>query len=266
MIIDFDANKIDVVNGKRTIRIAKEQSIYIRDIVTSFDWFFDSIVSDSNLMDFSKPAYHTVKGYNHPIHFPSFVEPITETYTLGMLPDMTVLDIGAYSGLTSILFSDIVGKYGHVIAIEPDEENIKSVKINLSNHPADNIVLIEGAAWNHNDGIDFSSEKNMGSSAVSLVGARGTVRRVNTFTLSRISELYKKIDFIKCDAEGGESVIFEDAEFFEKHRPKIVIECHYVDGKLTTEKCVKDLSPYGYKFMEVSQPGIRFPLLFCEAI
>ena len=72
-----------------------------------------------------------------------------------------------------------------------------------------------------------------------------------------------KIDYIKCDIEGAERVIFEDSNFFENFKPRIIIECHVVDGIDTTKKCVEDLSKYGYKCRPIEQFGVSLPLIEC---
>ena len=66
------------------------------------------------------------------------------------------------------------------------------------------------------------------------------------------AEWDEKVDFIKCDVEGAECSIWDDKEFFNKFRPKIVIEPHLIDGKMTTDDCVSQLKNYGYecKFFE----------------
>ena len=72
-----------------------------------------------------------------------------------------------------------------------------------------------------------------------------------------------KVDFIKCDVEGAESVIFNDDEFFNKFKPKIIVEPHYVNGELTLMKVQNSLKKYGYKFDLIEQHGVALPLLHC---
>jgi FkbM family methyltransferase len=180
-----------------------------------------------------------------------------------------VLDLGAYSGLTSILFAEAVGKMGTVIAVDADQRNIECIKRNLSNykrHFGKNISLLEGAVWEHNNGLEFSCEGNMGSSAASIVGnKRGSVSKVPSFTLSSIANLFKlqRVDFMKVDVEGAEKVIFEDKDFFRNFLPKIIIETHIVDNMMTTGKCISDLKSYGYKCEQIIQKGVTAPLLQC---
>ena len=121
--------------------------------------------------------------------------------------------------------------------------------------------------WKNNDGISFSSEGSMGSSAVDLVGSDrgGVVNIVNSITLESLAAKYnlQRVDFIKCDIEGGETEIFDQPDFFKKFRPKIIIECHLISGRLTTEACKKVLSKFRYRFEVIVQEGYPLPLLFC---
>ncbi|WP_369751151.1 FkbM family methyltransferase [Bordetella sp. FB-8] len=97
-------------------------------------------------------------------------------------------------------------------------------------------------------------------SALRLTG--GIVQSV----LSRLADILEleKIDFIKCDIEGGEATLFGDDAFFRKFRPKIVIEPHAVNGVITTDKCTEALLRYGYRFESIPQPGIYLPLVACS--
>src|SRR3546814_6467149 len=69
----------------------------------------------------------------------------------------------------------------------------------------------------------------MGSSATEFVGDRlGVSVKVPSYTLSTIAKRtgLSKVDFIKCDVEGAEAVIFEDSAFFDRYRPRIVAQVH----------------------------------------
>ena len=89
---------------------------------------------------------------------------------------------------------------------------------------------------------------------------------VNSITLESLALKYdlQKVDFIKCDIEGAETEIFDQPNFFLKFKPKIIIECHSIRGKLTTEACKATLAKFGYKFEIREQEGYPLPLLFCS--
>jgi FkbM family methyltransferase len=276
--VKWRGDKIDVRDGNRVVRIGAQHLLYAIDVVKSFDFYFSAVTpylsNGRQIVDYSFPRFHQCIGYDaHPVMFSSFAEPLVtvEEYLAlaGLRDGMTVIDLGAYSGLSSILFKREVGSSGRVVAVEADAQNAVCVAENLKLHAKTGGHEIEfrfGAIWSDNHGLEFSSEGNMGASAVSLVGAgRGEARAVPSFTLSRLAELHRldTVDFVKCDIEGAEKVIFDDADFFARHRPRIVVEVHNVGGTSTAPDCLRALSKFGYGCREVTQPGVDLALLDC---
>ena len=262
MNIDLQQDVINVSKGDKTIRISSKHAIYVRDVVTQFDYYYNSVEPVDGVVDFSKPAFHYVKGYPEPIMFPSFSEPLESTRQYldfaQLKPGDVVLDLGAYSGLTTILFAQAVGHTGKVVAVEADVTNLDCMAVNLAGYS--NITTVFGAVWEHNNGVEFSTETNMGSSAAAIVGRRGLMRSVPSGTLSSIMEKAQldRVDFIKVDIEGAEKVIFHDAAFFERYHPRMIIETHHTD-----EHVIATLVNLGYHVKRVTQNGVRFPLLEC---
>jgi FkbM family methyltransferase len=208
------------------------------------------------------------------VYFPAFAEPLGPTmqYTdfAALAPGMTVIDLGAYAGLTSMVFQDAVGPTGTVVAVEADEDNLIAIRKNFELYKSVTgvaITLLEGAAWRDDSGVEFSSEGNMGSSVMEIAGSgRGRARTVPSFTLSSITERTKldRVDFVKCDVEGAEEVVFSDAAFFRRHSPRIIVEPHLVRGTLTSEAVIRELGSYGYSCEVVAQEGYApLPLVRC---
>lgn len=281
LVIKHKSDFTDIIRGDDVIRISSRHLVYLGDILTSFDYYYSAVVPlkwfGINLVDYSTPRYHDVIGFDKsPILFSSFSEPLittTQYLTFANLNEgMTVLDLGAYSGLTSIVFSLAVGKTGTVVAVDADAQNIECIKRNFSNfhrYSDNEIVFLEGAVWENNDGIVFASEGNMGSSVAGILGsARGLHHKVPSFTLSSIADRFnlKRVDFIKCDIEGAENVIFTDRTFFQRFAPRIIIEPHIVDSLETTKKCISDLNAYGYCCEKIIQKGVTLPLLECMPV
>jgi len=277
--IKASAHYIDFIrNNRELIRLSVKHFIYAADMINSFEYYFSAVNSiEFNgmlLVDYSCPKYHDVIGFDvMPVFFPSLAEPIVTSQQYLTFANIregdSILDLGAYSGLTSIMFKELCGKSGRVIAVEADKQNCTAIKINLNLYQkitGNQIDLLCGAVWNNDKGLSFSSEGNMGSSAVEIVGMdRGMVDKIPSFTLLQIANMHKlrSIQFIKCDIEGGECVIFEDSEFFSTHRPRIIIESHMVGNKETTEKCIHDLQKYGYECKRIFQTGVTLPLVEC---
>ena len=275
---EYGSNTIDIADETRVVRIRRAHAIYANDVVSGFEFFHGAVVPEQvdgvELVDYSRPKFHQMPGFSlHPVFFNSLAEPLVtadQYLDFAQLGEGSVaIDLGAYSGLTSILFRDRCGKAGTVIAVEADTANIEAVRKNFElyeSRTGKRIELLEGAVWIHDEGVSFSAEGNLGSSATDCVGNRlGQSELVPSFTLSKIARRYElpKVDFIKSDMEGAEGVIFGDADFFKRFRPRIIVEVHPVDGALTTDKVQADLSKHGYTFELVDQIGSRLPLLRC---
>jgi FkbM family methyltransferase len=156
-----------------------------------------------------------------------------------------------------------------VVAVDADGGNVGCIRENLALYKASSgrsVDLLQAAVWNEDGKLEFSSEGNMGSSAVDIVGAgRGATVKVPALTLDSVADHYgvERVDFIKCDIEGAEAVIFDRPRFFERFRPRIVVEVHPVSGELTTRRVLEALKPFGYDCRETPQIGSRLPLLVC---
>ncbi len=278
--VRWSDDHIDVINGFKIVRTHRRHNIYTRSIIDDFDYFYSAVNSvidgKRHLVDYSFPKYHDVVGFDlHPVMFPSVAEPLATTQQYmefaNLHDGMVVIDLGAYSGLTSIVFQEAVGANGRVVAVDADEQNIDCIEKNFALYAkmrSVRIDLLKGAVWDHNEGLDFSSEGNMGASAASIVGTvnRGAVHLVPSFTLSSIADLYalERVDFIKCDVEGAEAVVFNDRKFFDRFKPRMILETHLVHGEPTVAKCVSDLTSMGYRCREIPQAGgATTPLLEC---
>mgnify|MGYP006144897423 FL=1 len=275
---------IDINEKKstRSIRIARGNAVYMLDMIRSFDYYFNSTKSIRikqsghwrDIVDFSTPRFQSISGFlDFPIMCSSLTEPfITAQQYLDfakLKPGDVVLDLGSYSSLTSIAFSKVVKGAGRVIALEPDPVNYKCCEINIAQHSRSNqlsnIDLINAAVSNSNSTLKFSSEGAMGSSAADIVGAyRGDVIEVPCLTLSEIARKCRlaRVDFIKMDIEGSEQEVIESSkEFFEKYRPRIIIEPHMINRTLTDKAIISSLTDFGYKCSIIEQSGVNLPLV-----
>lgn len=257
-----------IQRGNRQIIISDNHSQYYDEIQIDFDHYFNAVkfnnVDGMQIVDFSKVYWHDVNGFDlHQILFPAIAEPISTTQQyidlLQIKEGDTILDLGAYSGLSGILFKQIVGKSGIVISVEADIFNYTACVQNISKYyeiTGNNINLFHYAIWNNCNGLQFYSEGAMGSSNHTR---RGLCLNVNSITMTKLAELnnLSKIDAIKCDIEGAERVVFDDVDFFNKYKPKLVIEMHFhlVDNDF------QQLKNIGYMFETHKQVGSPYPLL-----
>jgi FkbM family methyltransferase len=222
----------------------------------------------------SGPRYHRLRGYaDIPFLFPSHTEPYSTTAEYldfaGLGEGQIVLDIGAYSGVTSIIFAGLVGARGHVYAFEADRMNYECAQQNVEMAKRwmglGNITLMNQAVWSHSDGVMFSNEGAMGSSAVEITGGgRGPETKTPSITLEELFQQHglTHVDFIKVDIEGGEiELLSSSVQLLARTKPKLIVEPHWVGGVLSTERCTGLLESAGYSVRIREKVGESEPLI-----
>ena len=142
-----------------------------------------------------------------------------------------VLDIGANIGSYTYAISSTVGNSGKVFAFEPLPDNLRILSFIKKFLRLSNTIIIPEAL----------SEKQgkMSLYVPTIDGAKKNTRaylspersadciNVNVTTISEIADRHKinRIDFIKCDAEGAEAMVFRGGEnIIKKCRPVILCE------------------------------------------
>ncbi len=275
---------IDIIKSveRKHIRITRRNYIYMKDMIEYFDYWFNStlpvVVQTGHecyeLVDFSTPRLHSVAGFDDfAVLCPSISEPFITTQQYldfaDLSPGAVVLDLGAYSALSSIAFSKAVGATGKVVALEPDPINFWAATYNIARNSQhnglQNIQLLPAAVADHPGVLQFSSESSGGSSLTSIVGRhRGTVIDVDCVTLQGLVDAQglDKVDFIKMDIEGSElPVILGSGEFLRHYKPRLIIETHPVRGINTYGPIREFLESLGYDCEIIGQLGLVLPLL-----
>jgi FkbM family methyltransferase len=269
----FDLRRNDTV-----LRIGNSHDIYLIHMIDNFDYFVNSVIplhlNGMTIVDMSGPRYHRLRGFGDiPFLFPSHTEPYGTTAEYldfaALQEGDIVLDIGAYSAVTSIIFAQLVGARGRVYAFEADETNYECAQINIEMAARvlglKNISLIHQAVWSNNDGLLFSNEGAMGSSAVSSTGGnRGIERVVPSIVLQDFfaARELDHADFVKMDIEGGEvEVLGASASFLMGMNARLIVEPHFVDGAMSTDRCCRLLQSAGYKVKVRKKVGESEPLI-----
>ena len=279
----IDRTFFELKRGGKSLRLSSEHWIYLPHMIESFDYYYDSVVpitlGSQSVVDMSTPRYHELIGFDDfPIMFPSHIEPYITTAQYLDFANLregdVVLDVGAYAAVTSIVFSKLVGQTGRVFAFEADVQNQacadRNIRLAERVWNIRNISLIDKAIWSHSDGIEFSTEGAMGSSAVAITGrGRGHIIKVPSTTLPDFCKTYSidKIDFIKIDIEGGEIEVLENSkDMLRQFKPKLIVEPHYVNDELSTRRCIEILQEIGYRVTLMEQFGSSTPLIAAIAV
>lgn len=121
-------------------------------------------------------------------------------------PGMRVCDIGANFGYYTLLMASAVGAGGRVWSVEANPRMIgllkKSISVNGFNR---RVTLIEAAAWDSEDTLDFVVNDEMsGGGRVRKPGARASVGRMSVAARPLDALIDGPLDVIKIDVEGAE--------------------------------------------------------------
>ncbi len=145
--------------------------------------------------------------------------------------DDTVLDVGGCWGDTALYFANKTGDKGKVYSFEFIPDNIKLFTINTSFNPAlsSQIELVPNPVFNISNKTIYFKDNGPGSSVAfaSFEGQTGTALTISIDDFVKSKENIK-IDFIKMDIEGAESLALEGAiETIKRFRPKLAIAIYH---------------------------------------
>jgi FkbM family methyltransferase len=153
----------------------------------------------------------------------------------------TVIDVGAHLGEWSLLFSELVGPSGRVVAFEPDPVARASLKKNLEMNGISN-VTVEEECVSDRTGTALLRAERFGSGLSSIVSphGRGTAYHeleVRSTTIDEYCETHRiSPDWIKIDAEGSEPLIVRGMQrLIDQRHPQAILEFHS-DGLTSEEK------------------------------
>lgn len=137
-----------------------------------------------------------------------------------------IIDCGANMGMSIIYFKKLYPNC-KIIAFEPDESIFKVLSHNLNSFNLNNITLINKALWHTETTLDFYVEGGDGG-RISTKYDKNNIINIKTDILSNY--LKTKIDFLKIDIEGSETVVLEESQHLLINVKNIFIEYHSKTG------------------------------------
>jgi len=173
------------------------------------------------------------------------------------------VDIGANLGYYSYFLSKFSGIEGKVYAVEPVEMFAKIWKKNTETSKYKNLELFPFALG------EKQQEVKMGMPKVDGVVHHGMTKLIEEKTQDCeidfivqmqnpdvLFEKLEKIDFVKVDVEGYESIVFENmAKTILKHKPLIQSE---LSGQENRHKSIKILTQLGYEIKILKESQLQF--------
>jgi len=169
-----------------------------------------------------------------------------------------VIDLGAFNGRHTLLYSKDVGQEGTVVSVEASQLNyIKLLNI-IDEFRLSNVVPMNLGVHNKN-GIEKFNTTNDFQGAASTFFTDVSVEKTQLTSVITLDTLVKmldlkKVDFIKSDIEGAEIEAFEGAEQTLAMCNHVAIGSYHIrGGEPTAERIEKILKKSG---MEVcTEPG-----------
>lgn len=140
---------------------------------------------------------------------------------------MTVIDVGANIGITTVTIAKKIGGKGKVYAFEPLRGYFDVLKKNLSANGLRNAKAFELALVGRVGRIDFY-ENELSSSIVSRGSTNKTMVEATTLDNFVKEQKVGRIDLINMDCEGSELLVLKGAErTLQKNKVKIFCEIHH---------------------------------------
>lgn len=159
-------------------------------------------------------------------------------------PGMTVLDVGAYFGIYTLLASLTVGTNGKVIAFEPSPAQMRKLRLHLMLNRCRN-VRVANMALSSTEGESrffMVTGRSAGLSSLRSPNVDVPTRSIRVPVMTLDGYLQRNslsvIDFMKIDVEGGELDLLKGAVDLLNQRMRPVILCELQNAR--TE-------PWGYQ-------------------
>ena len=258
------SEKIKIIS--RLHKLSTSQKIILRRLITPND--SPSYFSIAGYKIYFEPEYdiddrdELLKGITHVISegllFPEFFNP-----QVNLKQGNIVLDIGAFIGLSSMIFSKKVGEEGKVYAIEPVMHNI--IRQNIEGNNINNVYVIPKAIGNEVGKTEIEISDYGGDASITRREyTKDYYKKKKIIELTTLDFLVKeleleRIDFIKIDIEGAEELAIRGADnIIKQFRPKWSISSYHIDfnNEPQHNKLVNLMLDYGYKIKQIDKKYI----------
>ena len=148
--------------------------------------------------------------------------------------DAVVCDIGANRGNFTLLFSNLVGRDGEVHAFEPVPATFAILQKVMADHGARRNCRLNNLALGETPGVVTLHQPGADDGQASLrIHEHGSwvnsvpvlVHNCRVTTLDEYTRSFRRLDFIKCDVEGAEMLVFKGARAtLDRFSPVLFVE------------------------------------------
>tara|TARA_R100001129_G_scaffold139130_1_gene100423 strand:+ start:524 stop:1411 length:888 start_codon:yes stop_codon:yes gene_type:complete len=236
-----------------------------RKQVDGFKWILN--ISDSGIGRTLYTSNTPGKNFSY-ARESAFMQVMNDTIQQGMV----CIDLGANIGYATMFMLRNSGKSGYVYAIEPDEHNLKYLKLNINeNGFYDNsrCEITRCLISNHDGKSSFWLAKQPNLNSINKTRHSIKEQTIDCLTLETFCKNRRYPNFIKMDIEGHEVSVFKSGyEYFKQNRGEthILLEIHpseYTEGNNFSEILQKYFD-IGFKTSYVIATPRPQPQLFSE--
>lgn len=157
-----------------------------------------------------------------------------------------IIDCGANIGLSVIFFKKMYPD-ASIIAFEPDQNIFKTLLLNISSFNLKNITPLNNAAWIKEESLDFNFEGADGG-RISMLTSETSKKKVRALRLRDFLQ-DKKVDFLKMDIEGAETIVLKDCHDLLENIQCLFVEYHsFKDKQQTLQELLSVLEIAGFRY------------------
>ena len=164
-----------------------------------------------------------------------------------------ILDCGANMGLSMLYFS--LNYPDHTTyAFEPEPEIFAILKENVETFQLKNVKIFQQAVWDKVDVLEFYTDKGMGGRVLSSYENQKP-KKIESVRLR--DYLNDKVDFLKIDIEGAETVVIRDCKVKLSGVGSIFFEYHNdVNKPQTLHELLAIMKDAGFHYY-IKESGVR---------
>jgi FkbM family methyltransferase len=263
----FRGQTLDLIRGRRVMRIASQRFGYAPALAATFDTYFNLVepreLGRSLLVDYSRPAIQRYLDSGLEFEIASFPEEAAtiDDYFRWYRPrdgDLA-FDVGAYCGVSTYSLSRSVGESGRVIAFEPDPVSYGLLARNIARHRLRNVTALQVAIGPTTGRLPFFAEGTLGSvlAAHSPRVTMGTRTTVDALSFRDACERFGVPAFVKMDIDGSEIAVLDASRDLLRAQPlNLALDTHHwIDGRRTTAAVEAILADCGYDVLSSDESG-----------
>jgi FkbM family methyltransferase len=187
-------------------------------------------------------------------------------------PGDCVLDVGANIGLYSLALSRAVGPSGHVIAVEPDPDNLVLLRKNLQVNGCNNVTVVPEALGDEAKPVMLYQAADGDRGSVSITdlnggGAESAIRVRMRRGDSLMAEIGRSARVAKMDVESAEPLVIAG---LGTHLPEVML-FEYVPTDLRASghdpmAFLENLTSVGYALAVVDPDTGKHPVMKAQDI